>query len=775
MKIYIAIFLISLNFSSLFATDEKSSESKLINSSLEELMQVESEIQAKLGSRGEERSPLEATSPIDVITHKQIERTGLNSLTDVLRYFVAGFNAPETSVADGSDHIRAYTLRGMSPDQILILVNGKRMHTSALLHVNGVIGRGSTQVDLETIAITAIEKIEILRDGAAAQYGSDAISGVINIILKGADQSNKISIHTGERKEGDGRELHADAFISIPLQYDGFVNISLDVKSQEATQRAGVDQRVSPASVTTHVGIPDATSLKALINTEIPLENDITLYGKMILSQRKSEASAFFRPVNEYSSSLYPNGFLPSIEAQIVDTSITVGASGVWSDSTSWELSHTYGHNSFDYSVYGSMNYSLGTSSPTSFDNGSLHFTQNITNFDIKKQLDSIKLAAGAEYKLEKYQVKAGDEASYIGTGSQGFTGFRPENEVHKDRDNYALYFDAIYDLNDDFKIEGAARYEDYSDFGFTTNVKLSMSYRLTSELLLRSSANSGFRAPSLAQSSFSHISSFVNTSGVLTTQGTFCPEHEVSQILGAHELKPEKSKNITLGSVYRPTNNLSLTLDYFFVEVDDRILLSSELSATDAKQQELLDKYGVSAARFFNNAASTETQGLDLKINYLYTIDKVSKINFGFWYNKNQTKVIECNSPSSQTLGCSEQINRVEKGQPKTSLKLLTNYQREKINITVNINYYGEYSQMMNGISYDFEPAWTSDIDISYQLDKDISISIGANNIFDTLPNTWDGLSGDFYGYDGIKAYSRYSPFGYSGAYYYFKASMKF
>jgi len=775
MNIYKSIFFILLSFSYIFATEERRQESKLINSSLEELMQVESEMQAKLGSRGEERSPLEATSPIDVITYQQIERTGLNSLTDVLRYFVAGFNAPETSVADGSDHVRAYTLRGMSPDQILILINGKRMHTSALLHVNGVIGRGSTQVDLESITLTAIEKIEILRDGAAAQYGSDAISGVINIILKGADQSNRVSVHTGERREGDGRELHADAFISIPLKYDGFVNIALDVKSQEATQRAGIDQRLSQPSIQTHVGIPDSTSYKTLINTEIPLESDITLYGKLILSQRKSQASAFYRPVNQYSSGLYSNGFLPMIDAQIFDSSFTIGANGVWHDETFWELSHTYGHNGFDYSVYDSMNYTLGVKSPNSFSNGSLHFTQNITNFDIKKKLNSIKLAAGAEYKIEKYQVKAGDEESYIGTGSQGFSGFRPENEVHKDRNNYALYFDAIYNVNEDFKVEAATRYEDYSDFGFTTNAKLSMSYKLTSEFLLRSSANSGYRAPSLAQSSFSHISTFVNTSGVLTTQGTFRPEHELSQSLGAKELQPERSKNITLGSVYRPTSNLSITLDYFYVEVDDRILLSSELSATNPQQQVLLDKYGVSAARFFKNAADTQTQGVDLKINYLYTIDKLSKINFALWYNKNQTKVTECTSPSNQTLGCSEQISRVEDGQPKSSLKLLTTYQTQKMNITLNINYYGEYSQMMNEISYDFDSAWTSDIDISYHIDKDLSISVGANNLFDTLPNKWDGLSGNFYGYDGIKPYARYSPFGYSGAYYYFKASMKF
>ncbi len=774
MRLYPLLILLS-SFSTLYAADEPLKEHSLEEHSLEELMQVKSEIQSKLGTRGDERSPLEATSPIDVITAEQIERSGLTSLTDVLRYFVAGFNAPETSVADGSDHMRAYTLRGMSPDQILILVNGKRMHTSAMLHVNGVIGRGSTQVDLETIVLSAIEKIEILRDGAAAQYGSDAISGVINIILKGAGQDNKVSVHTGERKEGDGRVMQADAFVSIPLDYDGFVNISLDAKGQDQTQRAGLDSRLSPPSQQTHAGLPDADSIKALLNTEIALKNDTTLYSKVIISQRESSASAFFRPSELVSEPLYSDGFLPMIATTINDTSMTIGARGEWGNNIRWDTSYTYGHNVFEYDVHDSMNYSLGASSPTSFDNGTLEFTQNIANLDIVRDVNEIKIAAGMEYKHENYQIKAGDEASYIGTGSQGFAGFRPENSVDKKRDNYALYTDMIYRLNDDFIVEAAARYEDYSDFGFTTNAKLALRYKITPEILLRSSGNSGFRAPSLAQSSFSQTSSFVDTTGVLTTQGTFRPEHEVAQALGAKALKPERSKNFTLGSVYRPNKNLSFTFDYFFVEVDDRIVLSSELSGTTQTQKDLLSDYGISAARFFTNAADTQTQGLDLKVNYTYQIDKLSNINFSLWYNHNQTEVICCTSPNEAEGNCNDQTDRVENGQPEDALRLLTHYQKERLNTTLNISYYGKYNQVMNAVSYEFDPAFTADIDLSYAITKDITIAVGGQNILDTLPNTWDGLSGTFYGYNGIKPYSRYSPFGYSGAYYYLRANMKF
>ena len=274
----------------------------LFDEDIEDILSMESEIKADVGSRDGARNHLDSNSPVDIVTHEQIEHSGLTSLVDILRYYVAGFNAPETSVADGSDHVRAYTLRGMSPDQILVLINGKRLHTSALLHVNGTIGRGSSHVDLDTIAVRSIQRVEILRDGAAAQYGSDAIAGVINIILKGMGHKNSVNVHSGQRTNGDGQTYQADSFISIPLAYDGFVNMTVDFTKQRDTQRAGIDNRLAIPREETHAGIPESKNYKAMLYTEIPLNCDLNIYSQALFNKRDRRFSdslvLFLKPLN---------------------------------------------------------------------------------------------------------------------------------------------------------------------------------------------------------------------------------------------------------------------------------------------------------------------------------------------------------------------------------------------------------------------------------------------------------------------------------------------
>ena len=275
----IKLTLVAISFLSFVQADDD-----IFDTSLEDLMSLESELKVDVGSRSGAKNFLSSPSPIDVITSKQIQHSGLTSLSDILRYFIAGFNAPETSIADGSDHIRAFTLRGMSPDQVLVLLNGKRVHTSALLHVNGTIGRGSSNVDLDTIVPSSIERVEILRDGAAAQYGSDAIAGVINIILKGAHKNNYFSIYSAQRVEGDGLQVSVDSFTTMPLKYDGFLNLSMQIKKQNQTNRAGNDKRLNPPAITSHVGIPDSNNYLATINIEAPQTDGITLYANGLLT-----------------------------------------------------------------------------------------------------------------------------------------------------------------------------------------------------------------------------------------------------------------------------------------------------------------------------------------------------------------------------------------------------------------------------------------------------------------------------------------------------------
>ena len=729
-------------------------EENLFDFSLEDLLSTTTELKAEVGSRDGERNYLKSTVPIDVITDKQIEKTGLLSVIDVLRYFVAGFNSPQTSVADGSDHIHAYTLRSMSPDQLLILINSKRLHTSSLLHVNGTIGRGSSHADLDTIAISSIERIEILRDGAAAQYGSDAIGGVINIILKGMHKDSSLNVHSGIRKKSDGKTLQSDTFVSIPLDYDGFLNITLDAQTQDATQRAEITQ--------THVGIPKVHNFKTMIFSEIPQKDSDTIFYTQILGNyRDSQSSAFQRD----------DKTLPLLDAKITDYSFVLGVKGELENAIKWDFSNIYGENNIHYFVSNSTNYSLNPS-PTSFDNGSLNSIQNTTMLDIKKDFHKLKIAGGLEFRYENYSIIAGENTSYTGTGSQGFSGYRPENEVDESRTNYAIYLDNMYNFSDSFKTDLAIRYEQYSDFGNNLNAKLALSKQVNETLMFRASSSTGFRAPSLAQSYYSQTSSFVSSTSELTTQGTFRTNHEVATTLGAKDLKPETSKHFTLGTVYQPLKNLTFSMDYFYTKVDDKIMLSPELSGFTDEQKAILKKYNVSSARFFTNEADTKTSGIDLKLNYIVS----SNLNFNLWYNYSKTTLQTLNKLQNVIEQEDMSIaSMIEDGQPKDSFRFLTNYKYKKIATTINISRFGSYKQMIDNKPYTFKAKWTTDLDIEYKVNKTLNIAVGGVNIFNEMPNKWDGLSGEYYGYDGIKQYSRYSPFGYSGAYYYMRGNIKF
>jgi len=756
--------LITLFTTSLLRADD------LFEASLEDIMQMQSELKADVGSREGAKNFLDSRSPVDVITHEQIERSGLTSLTNVLRYFVAGFNAPETSVADGSDHVRAFTLRGMSPDQILVLINGKRLHASSLLHVNDVIGRGSSNVDLDTISLKAIEKIEILRDGAAAQYGSDAISGVINIILKGIGHSSSIDISVGQRELGDGEKLYTEALFTLPLKYDGFINTTLSLTDQKQTQRAGVDKRLTPPSVKTHAGIPDYQNFAATLNAEIPQKNNINFYVNSMLNYRDSEASAFFRPPSLESATLYPTGFLPIINAKIHDYSLRAGVQGEFDNALKWDFSNAFGYNDIRFHVDESMNYTLGANSPISFSNGGFNFLQNSTNLDLKKSIDRLSLASGFEYRYEKYRLEQGESASFVGTGSQGFSGYRAENEAKESRESYAFYIDGTYNFTDDLSLECASRYENYSDFGSTTNFKLASSYKIIPQLLLRSSASTGFRAPSLAQSNYSHTSTF---GGLI--EGTFRPEHEIAKTFGAKKLTAEESTHFTIGGVYQPRQDLSLMIDYFLTNVDDRIMLSNNLiGATDA-QKRILAAYGVSKARFFTNAIDTKTHGVDIKLNFNRDFTHNKKLNVGIWYNYNKNSVQAFNGTTTTRENSYEQIDRVENGQPKSSLRVLISYEQNKLLTTLNFSGYGSYRQVRDNQAYKFNSKLTSDLDITYKATKKMKLSMGAINLFSTMPNRWNDLSGTLYGYNAIKPYSRYSPFGYSGAFFYVRTRFDF
>jgi len=740
-----------------------------LTESLEDLLAVETEQEAQVGSRENTRSESDSKVPIDIIDHHKINRLGATSLTDVLRLTVAGFNAPMPAISDGSAYVRAMSLRGMGADQMLVLVNGKRLHSSAMLHVNSTLDRGTTQVDLDTIPLISIERIEILRDGAAAQYGSDAISGVINIILKAGNQSNQLSAQLGQTDQGDGQDQMLQAFMSNRLAYDGFWNLSFQGLHQGFTQRAGTDSRLSPPKQTSRFGQPETKNYKALFNGQANLENDISFYSDLLIASRNSESDAFYRPVTTTSQTLYPNGFVPLLQADIEDTSFNIGIKG--KDYFNWDLSNKFGSSRIQYDIKNTMNYSLGSNSQTRFALGALKSTQNTTNLDLKKQIAQWSIALGAEYRIETYRLEKGEANSFAGTGSQGFSGYRDTNETNNERRSSGLYFDSTYDLSEDFSVEGAIRYENYSDFGETSNLKTAMSYQLSPPLMFRSAVSTGFRAPSLSQSFYSQTSTFADSNNTLNYQGTFTVDHEVSKSLGAEPLKPEKSTHFTVGLSYKPSNQIQLLADYFYTQVSDRILLSDELTVSNSINQQ----YGIARARYFTNAIDTNTQGVDLKVDYQHSFKSGFDLTHQIWYNYSQNEIEKINTSAFTEDNSFDQIVAIEEGNPNHSLKLYNEVRYKDYLLMLNVSRYGEYTNARGGQKYHFDPSWIFDATLEIPVKKHLMLSIGGQNLFNTLPEKWDNLSGVYYGQDGIIPYSKYAPIGYNGAYYFAKVNYEF
>ena len=785
---------------SLFASseDEVIQSEEFYDKPLSELLNTEIELKANVGSRSGERDLLLSEVPIDVITSEQLRQNGSSELSQILERYVAGFNFPRPSINDGTDHSRPFTLRGLNPDQVLVLINGKRVHQSSLLNVNGSIGRGSSSVDLNTIPIASIDRVEILRDGAAAQYGSDAIAGVINIILKGYGYKDQVTATYGKTKAGDGEMKRTDIFYSIPLQYDGFFNVTAEYRDRGATNRAGPDRRrLYPVGdprndladpITMHYGDADTQDILLLLNNEINLKNGLTFYLNGSYDDRKSEAGAFFRSSidSRNNTNIYPDGFLPIIAPKIKDYSLTFGAKDIFENGIKWDLSYSYGFNDYHFYVKNTLNHSLGDSSPASFDSGGTSYAQQIANLDLSKNIDQFYVATGVEFRNENYKIYAGEEDSYIlgshssKAGAQGFPGFQPSNEVDENRNNIALYLDTKYKSEEDLTLGLAGRYEYYDDFGSNVDGKLSIAYKPISKILLRSTVSTGFRAPSLAQSYYTATS----ISGISLSQtGTFGVEHPISKALGATKLKPEKSQHFSAGFVFQPVRDFSFSVDYFYTTIKDRILLTDNITENISNEvKSILNQYNVAKARYFSNSIDTKTQGVDLRLRHKYTFEKYGSLKTEIAYQYASTEVTHVNVAPSILGNNGEQLllgsstTLIEDSQPKDSLKIYTQYTYHDIVSKLNVNRYGSYKTNLFGTVYDFDAKWTTDVEVEYTFKKSYSFAIGGENIFDIYPDKWKKDTGNpILNRNGVMQYSQHSPYGYNGAFYYARFGVSF
>jgi len=516
-----------------------------------------------VGTRVANRSVLDTAVPVDIIKLDDITQTGYTELNQALSYAVPSFNFPLPSITDGTDHVRPATLRGLGPDQTLVLVNSKRRHASPLVNINGSIGRGSSAVDMNMIPSAAIRNVQILRDGAAAQYGSDAIAGVIDVQLKDESSGGGATISYGryetspgalDRDISDGETLTVSGWVGLPLGDDGFLTLSGEYRDRAATNRAGLDTRrqydyTNLGSAACPTGDPDTEvcalddreatinrlnhrfggadvqDLALFANAGMALDNGYELYGTASYGQREGESGGFYRLARNSRNvlAIYPDGFLPLITTDITDYSIGGGLRG---EMHGWDsdFSITHGSDELEYGVENSLNTSLGATSQTSFDAGALKYGQTTVNadfvrgFDVDGLASELNVAFGLEYRRETYEIKAGEEASYVqgpfpgAAGSQVFPGFQPSNEVDEDRDAIGIYVDLEAEVTDRLLVSGALRAESYSDFGETVNGKIAARFDLTDDFAIRGAISTGFRAPSLQQEFFTATSTnFIN------------------------------------------------------------------------------------------------------------------------------------------------------------------------------------------------------------------------------------------------------------------------
>lgn len=713
-----------------------------------------------VGSRSLNRSPTDTPAPVDIIDIQKVtSRTGQLDVNQLLQYAAPSFNSNRQTGSDGADHVDPASLRGLGPDQTLVLINGKRRHQSSLVNLFGTRGRGNTGTDLNAIPAAAIERIEILRDGAAAQYGSDAIAGVINIVLKSTTGVLEANVNGGayqakyrfDSKKFDGLNYNVNANYGVSVGKDGFINLTGDFNYRDHTNRANTN----PGDLARRqYGDPRIQNTSVYLNARIPLSEKTQLYAFGGLNHRKGDAYAWTRFAGDDRNvpAIYPDGFDPIISSKIEDRALTVGVRRLIGKGD-LDFYNTIGQNKFHYLVNNTLNTSLGAASPTSFDAGGFKLLQNVTGLRYsrfyKTVLQGFNLAAGAEYRVENYQIFAGEEKSYksyvtgVAPGSQGFPGFQPSDVVNKNRNNLGVYVDLEADLTKALMVGIAGRYEHYSDFGGTMNGKLSARYKLTDYLTLRGTASTGFRAPSLPQIYFnSTITNFVQGKPVEVLIAR--NDSKVTQALGIPKLKQETSQNLSLGVTLNPAANLSLTVDGYLVKIKNRIVLTGQFSDDDDVIGEDLKALGVGKAQFFTNAISTTTKGLDVVLTHRMPLG-AGHLTTSLAANFNKLTIDTV--ITTPKLQGKENIYFdireryfVMASAPPSKINLGFDYALQKWNFMARLTRFGEIK--LADWNYDpqkldvYTPKVTTDITVGYRFSKQIGLAIGGSNVFNVYPS---------------------------------------
>lgn len=762
-----------------------------------------------IGSRLSVRTATETASPVDIIDETQLAATGAIETAKALQLLVPSFNFPTSSVTDGSDAVRPASLRGLSPDHTLVLVNGKRRHGSALVHLNGTMGRGSSNVDLNAIPVAAIKRIEILRDGAAAQYGSDAIAGVINIVLKDQASGGSLNASTGQTFEGDGDYYKTSLNAALALGQDGFLNLTLEHQDKNNTNRAGLDPREQYNKIN---GQPDpreagfnrlnhqvgdaAYQHSAVFFNAGLQQGDTEWYSFGGFSSRDTQSSAFFRLPKDARNiaEVYPDGFLPQIAPTSDDHSVTAGVK--W-PLLGWQLDFSAGtgRSTYAYYVNNSLNASFGPTSPTSAYAGQLKNQEQNYNLDASRRYSFINdselvVSTGISRRQNNYRIEAGDELSWQNYGYQnkaggiqGFGGFTPESRVNESRHNSAIYLELENALTDNLTWGSAARLEDYSDFGRESSFKLSGRYQLTDAWAVRATANDGFRAPSVQQLYFSNLSTlFVANpqTGVLvpTESGTFNNISAVTRAIGQGDLQPESAQSVSAGITYQGDDGFSLTLDSYQIKLEDRIILTGSVTRADsATLNAVLGTSGANSVRFFTNAVDTTSRGVEAVLAYQWQTSGYGDFNSSLSLQYNDSDIDQIKVPAlldglqTKLFDRVEQV-RLTKANPAKAGVWSLGHQLGALKSSLRLNYFGPYTLGYATGDKEFAAKTTVDLTLAYAVTESFDVTLGASNLFDVYPDEQPVVNS----FNGIFKYpNTNAPFGFNGGSYYLDLTYKF
>ena len=796
-----------------------------------------------VGSRGAPRTVAESPVPVDVLTAEELGKTGSSDLLMQLQAAIPSLNVHLQPISDAASMIRPANLRGLSADSTLILVNGKRRHrASVIAFQGGGVNDGSQGADISVIPSIALKQVEVLRDGAAAQYGSDAIAGVINFVLNDSSEGGSISVKQGEFSEGDGTTTTVAGNIGMPLTDDGFVNLSFQMKQADDTSRSvqrpdaqslinrGNTAVTEPAQIWGAPKIDD--DITFFFNSGLDLGNGAEAYMFGNYSERDVDGGFYYRNPDDRGgvftngddnrliadvtgdmsgncptdvdpadyalrdaimanpncyihNEQAPGGYTPRFVGNITDTSFTAGTRGEITggnmDGVRYDISGSVGRSQADFGLNNTFNPSMGPDSKRDFTTGSYIQLEKTFNLDLQKQYDNTSIAGGAEWRETTFEVISGEEASWkvgkyaaqgFNVGSHGFAGFSPDSAGAFSRRNYAMYLDVESQLTDTLLVGGALRYEDYTSFGDTANYKVTFSQQMSDNLAIRGSHSTGFRAPTQGQANV------VNTQTTLVggelTQAQTLPSFK----LGAGQLQPEESTSYAFG-VVMTIGEVEVTADWFKIEVENRVALTSNADTT-AAQRAAMAAAGVpnpeliGQVNYFTNDFNTDTQGLDIVATYGTDLFGGST-DFSAAYNMTDTEVSSQGSATSDS-----KVKRLEEGLPNHRATFTMAQSWENVNAFVRANYFGEYYAVhADYFGTDADAAVTVDMEVTYSINDSFDVSVGAQNLFDQEAERIDGSAGAVAKGvpDGVLGGIFYetSPMGIEGSYWYVKAGYNF